>query len=248
MPIPDDPQFPTQPGYVQAVSFHILRNGDPVDLENATYYVDNISDLDAHLALRSDPSTSTNEVLGSDDSDGDLILGVSQAEVVIRSKLQDGKFEQLDQYIVRSTGQQVVTRGASRQQEFTWLSFVFTDEIDPSSEIPCADDISDNKHASLILPSDGALGEERLGAQIILDSDNDSSLFSTTEDLFLTGTLRSITTNNSRDGCTLSTTTTSEWPIIGVQFNSSDYPKAEITDPPADVKLLWVAGYSSLEN
>lgn len=253
MPIPLDPNIPTVAGYVQVVSFHLLsRDGEKIDLEDASYVVTNITELDALLSLEGNPDRDP-DIANSDDEGGlnqpqDAKSPVADSVVLLKHDLNSNKTAYLkwDEYRVNAKGdQQTHVEQPNNASATTWSKFAYNGTLNPSSSIPCHTGSEFNRKVSFVdhvTPKDAyGVGDVKPSVKIVLNSDQDTALLTTTNELTVTGTVQQVTKNDS--SCTLGASSTQEFKIKGWQFKTSDYPKESPSAPNPRVKLLWLAGF-----
>lgn len=244
MPIPADPNFPTVAGYVQAVSFFLLNNGEPIRIPEATYLVDNISQLDAHLAVSTDTSgadeTTTTEVDGFEEETKPQLY--SKATVLIRYDLANDKYNSRDEYTIAVDGTMGKIEDVGANSD-VWTRFAYTDEEDPESALPCHSGQEFNRYISFVEPKIESLDEPVLGVRVEFTDSTDNALLTSDEVVEVEGTIRRIEGNLPNTGCVLSDESTKVFYAQGANFKTADYPKAKPSAPSAKVKLLWLAGY-----
>lgn len=231
MPIQNDPNIPVIPGYVMSVSFHLLRNGEPIDIENATYVVTELPKLDAHLAVRPNPNA-------------DPVTATLQTEavVLIRSKLVSNNFQRRDEYVVTPTSEgidQTVTKDPPTGN--TWIKFAYTQTFDPSSTEPCPNQFRSNKQANITQADAVSLGQPVRAKVAVTNTDQNTNLLSSTDPLTIGGYTKKITQGST---CILGNEVSREWDIQPISFDPTNYPKSTPSAPDAKVKLLWLAAYS----
>lgn len=255
MPIPADPNIPTVAGYVQVVSFHLLtRNGEKIDLEEASYIVNNITELDALLSLEGSPDrppeTETKDGAnpGSEEEDEEKKPVIANAVVLIKHDLNAGKtsYTKWSEFKVDASGEnQTKTDQPLAATATTWSKFAYNGTLNPSTTRPCHSGLEFNRKISFVdvvtTKDDYGVGDIKPSLKIELPSTQDTNLLSTTDELTITGTVRPVTKNDS--SCTLGTQYNQDFKIKGWKFNANDYPKESSTAPASKVKLLWLAGF-----
>ena len=243
MPIAPDPNIPTQPGYLQVVSFHLLsRDGEKIDLEDGTFVVRNITDLDAHLALVPD--------LGREESpDEDARLQLARAIALIRhdKNAAGNEYRTWTQYNVAADGESQTRTDNVRDAEH-WQSFAYTGELNPTAERPCFIGEESNRYLSFVTqyqpPDTFGLGDDPPGTKIELSDSQDTALFASDNPITIPASVWPVDSN--AEACTLGAEIFTDFEIVGWQFNPAEYPKEDATSPDPKIKLLWLAG--TMEN
>jgi hypothetical protein len=251
MPISADPNIPTVAGYVQVVSFHLLtRDGEKVDLKDASYIVTNITELDALLSLEGDPNRdpedSSTDDEGGLDKEQDAKPKLADSVVLIKHDLNPSKTAYLkwDEFRVKAKGdQQTHVKQPSDTVATTWSKFAYNGKLNPSSSVPCHTGSEFNRKVSFVdfvTPKEEyGVGDVKPSVKIVLNDSQDTALLSTTNELTVTGKTQKVTKNDS--SCTLDPEVDQEFKIKGWQFKTSDYPKENPSAPNPRVKLLWLA-------
>lgn len=255
MPIPADTNIPTVEGYVQVVSFHLLsRDGEKIDLEDASFIVNNITELDALLSLEGSPNrppeTETKDGAnpGSEEEDEGKKPVIANAVVLIKHDLNAGKtkYEKWKEFRVDASGEnQTKTDQPLAATATTWSKFAYNGTLNPSTIRPCHSGLGFNRKMSFVdvVAKEGeySVGDIKPSLKIELESSQDNNLLSTTNELTINGTVTPVTKNDS--SCTLEAQSNQEFKIKGWKFDANDYPKESATAPASKVKLLWLAGF-----
>lgn len=238
MPISPDSNIPTVPGLLQVVSFHLLsRTGEKIDLENGTFIVENITDLDAHLALEADPDREATE-------DGEA-AELARAYVLVRhdKKPDNSAYTSWIEFKVAADGKFLTfTEGITNATN--WQRFAYNGELNPVSDRPCFIGEEFNRYVSFVdryFPEDTfGIGDDIPGFKIELSNSQDAALFASNNPVSIPGTIEQVESNATV--CTLGTPIFSDFDTVGWQFNPADFPKENPSTPDAKVKLLWLAG------
>ena len=254
MPIPADANIPTVAGYVQVVSFHLLsRNGEKIDIEDASFIVNNITELDALLSLEGSPdrppeAETKDGANPSDPKPEETKPELANAVVLIKHDLNSGKtkYEKWKEFCIDASGEnQTKTEQPLAATATTWSKFAYNETLNPSTIRPCHSGLGFNRKMSFVdvVAKEGeySVGDVKPSLKIELESSQDNNLLSTTNELTINGTVSPVTKNDS--SCTLGTQYNQEFKIKGWQFNANDYPKESTTAPASKVKLLWLAGF-----
>lgn len=238
MPISSDPNIPEVAGYVQVVSLYLLdREGNKIDIAGATYVVNNITELDALLALSPEPNQ------------GETDLGSRPrlaAPIVLVKSDYNTTFGKWEEFSFDKTGRLIANRKNPPSAD-TWQTFAYSGEFDPDSERPCHLGLEFNRHVSFIAKITDevyGLGDISPSTKIELDSGQDTSLFVSNNPISIPGTIEPVEDNNT--ACVLGTALFSDFTINGWEFKKEDYPKPDTSSPDPKVKLLWLAGYQEL--
>ena len=233
MPIQADPNVPTVNGYYQVVSFHLLdRDGNKIDLEDATYFVTNITELDAFLSVEKDPNP-------TEDPEAER-LPLSRARVLIKHTKENGSYTEWDEYVVNSESQ---TKSSKPHRAESWQSFAYNGELNPTPDKPCYSGYT--KHTAFVYQKDPdtdyGLGDIIPEAKVVLDNSQDAALFSSSDPVSIPATIQTVEGN--QDTCNLGAEVFSDFSMVAWEFDPSDYPKAQSSYPNPRVKLLCLAGY-----
>jgi hypothetical protein len=246
MPIQADSNIPTVAGYKQVVSFHLLsREGEKIDLEGATYTVDNITELDALLSVKA--SEINTPETPPEPGEEEKVPKLADAIVLIKheqTKTNPKIYQKWTEFTIDAVSFAVTVREKPSNSE-TWQSFAYKAALNPTSSFPCHSGLEFNRHMSFVdsvVPEgEYGLGDIKPSIKIELDDASDTDLLSKDTAISIPGTISVVENNTS--SCTLGDPIFTDFDIKGWKFNPADYPKTSPSAPNPKVKLLWISGY-----
>jgi hypothetical protein len=242
MPIQADPTIPTVAGYKQVVSFHLLsREGEKIDIEGATYTVNNITELDALLSVKAS-EINTPEVPPEPGED-EKVPKLADAVVLIKHD-KTTTYQKWTEFVIDAVTFEVAVRENPPNSE-TWQSFAYKSTLNPTSTFPCHSGLEFNRYMSFVdsvVPEgEYGLGDIKPSIKIELNSASATTLLSTNTPISIPGIISVVENNVS--SCVLGEPIFTDFDIKGWIFNPADYPKESPSAPNPKVKLLWVSGY-----
>lgn len=242
MPIEADPTIPTVAGYKQVVSFHLLsREGEKIDIEGATYTVDNITELDALLAVKASEVNAPE--VPPEPGEEEKVPKLADAVVLIKHD-KTTTYKKWTEFTIDAVTFEMKVKEKPSNSE-TWQSFAYKGALDPASSFPCHVGLEFNRHMSFVdsaVPEgEYGLGDIKPSIKIELDDASDTALLSTDTDISIPGIISVVENNTS--SCTLGDPVFTDFNIKGWIFNPADYPKTSTSAPNPKVKLLWISGY-----